>query len=178
MLLFSKWRNEYNDLHPDDKEKCIEEFKKRNDEISKNKCKIYPGEDTTEMLETVDMDIQRPAHVFDILDSQMQQNEEDDLETGAVDDPDYESFSYTGNLGKENTSQFESCKYRKIILPNEDEIKFLTRRMVPEQLNVLRKVIEYCKDVRKSEKNISHVVKPLRIIVHGGQGKKSKLFYF
>ena len=35
---------------------------------------------------------------------------------------------------------------------------------------VLRVVVGYCKDVVKSQNNLAHEIKPLRIIVHGGAG--------
>ena len=34
----------------------------------------------------------------------------------------------------------------------------------------MRIVVRYCKDVLKSQNNHAHVVKPLRIIAHGGAG--------
>ena len=57
-------------------------------------------------------------------------------------------------------------------MPNNDVINFLTRRLVPEQLDVLRRVVGYCKDVVKNEKNLSHKVTPLKIVVHGGAGEE------
>ena len=57
-------------------------------------------------------------------------------------------------------------------MPSNDEMDHFTRRLVPEQLNILRRVDTYCMDVLKSEEILSHAVKPLRIIVHGGAGKK------
>ena len=170
MLLYSSWRNEENEFYPDKKEECIEAYNTRIDEISRNKEKIYPGERTSNLLQNLDLETQKPSHIFDTLDCQREQEAADDFSVGAEDDPDYESMGYTGNLGQENQTSFESCKYRKISLPKDDEIEFLTRRMVPEQLNILREAIGYCKDVLKSEKNIRHIIKPFRIIVHGGAG--------
>lgn len=170
LLLYSNWKNEVNEFHPEKMEECIKVYEERFEEISSNKERIYPGEGVTTLLKTMDLDTQKPSHIFDILDSQRQQDEADDFTIGAIDDPDFESFGYTGNLGQEERNNFESSKYRRIILPSENEMKFLTRRMVPEQLNILRKVVGYCKDVLKSETNTGHTIKPLRIIVHGGAG--------
>ena len=124
------------------------------------------------------MTTDRPAHIFDTLDSQRQQEADEDLAIGAVDDPEFETFGYTENLGQESNSNnggnsnHESSKYRKIKMANDDEIKFLTRRLVAEQLDILREVTGHCKDILKSQNNIAHVVKPLRIVVLGGAGKK------
>ena len=73
-------------------------------------------------------------------------------------------------MGQENTTNFETARYRTIKLPDETERNFLTRRLVAEQLNILRVVVGYCKDVVKFQNNLAHEVKPLRIIVHGGAG--------
>ena len=171
LLLYTSWTDEEEEFHPNDKEKCQKEFKKRLDQIQANKEMIYPGEGTTELLESFDYAENQPQHVYDMLDSQRQQEEEEDKEIGATDDPEYETFGYTGNLGQEN-SPFESSKYRKIKMPNNDVINFLTRRLVPEQLDVLRRVVGYCKDVVKNEKDLSHKVTPLKIVVHGGAGEE------
>ena len=112
-----------------------------------------------------------PQHIYDTLDNQREQEEAEDMEIGAQDDPEYESFGYTENLGQENNPNYDTCKYRKIKMPNNDVINLLTRRLVPEQLDVLRQVVGYCKDVIKSEKNLTHQVTPLKIVVHGGSGE-------
>ena len=176
MLLFSKWRDEVAEFHPEEMKKCIEIYNERIDEIHKNKERIYPGEGTKVLIENLDLELLPPAHIFDALDGQRQQDADEDLAIGAVPDPAFESFAYTGNLGQENDDdKYENSKYRKIEMPNDDEIKFLTRRLVPEQLDILREVDRFCKDIDKSENNINHKVKPLRIMVHGGAGKKSTL---
>ena len=63
------------------------------------------------------------------------------------------------------------CKYKKICLPNDNEICSITRRLVPEQMDVLKKVISGCKDVVKCRNNLSLRPKPVRLILLGGQGK-------
>ena len=57
-------------------------------------------------------------------------------------------------------------------MPDENELKFLTCKLVPEQLNILRKLIGYCKDVVKATKRGDGKVKPdpIRMIIHGGAG--------
>ena len=176
MLLFSKWRNEVTEFHPEEMKKCIDIYKERIDEIHKNKDRIYPGEGTKVLIENLDLELLPPAHIFDTLDGQRQQDADEDLAIGEVPDPAFESFAYTGNLGQQNDGdKYENHRYRKIEMPNDDEIKFLTRRLVPEQLDILREVDRFCKDIDKSENNITHKVKPLRIMVHGGAGKKSIL---
>ena len=171
MLLYTAWRDEKKQFHADDEIKCIETYYEKIREIEKNKESIYPGEATMALMEDLDLETHKPAHMFDILDSQREQENEDDQVVGAVDDPEFESFAYTGNLGQESAASFETTKYRKITLPDDTEKNFLTRRLVPEQLNILREVVGYCKDVMKAQNNLAHKVKPLRIIIHGGAGE-------
>ena len=125
------------------------------------------------MLETLDLEkLDKPEHIFNTLDSQREQEKEDDLAIGPTDDPEFESFGYTENLDQESNIKYESSKYRKIVMPSLAERNFSTRRLVPEQLDILREVDKYCQDINKSKTNIAHVVKPLRMVVHGGAGKK------
>ena len=64
----------------------------------------------------------------------------------------------------------EEFKFRKIELPDDEEMRFITHRLVPEQMDVLRIVVQYCKDVVKRRENLVHPVTPLKIVVHGGAG--------
>ena len=171
LLLYTSWRDEKH-FHSKDFEKCIEIYKNKLEEIVRNKDMIYPGEGTIDLLENFDLEANKPEHVYDALDNQRQQEKEDDQVEGAIDDPEYETFAYTGNLVHENEVIYESSKYRKVEIPIDDEVNFLTRRCVSEQLDVLRQVVGYCKDVIRSQKNLTHVVDPLQVIVHGGAGKK------
>ena len=140
--------------------------------IEENREAIYPGDGIINLFESDDLEIQKPQHIFDVLDSQRQQENEDDKEIGVKDDPLFESFGYLGNLKQANEVQFEEFKYKKFCLQCDDEINFHTHRLVPEQLNILRKVVGYCKDVVRAQKNFNHNVKPLRLIIHGGQGNE------
>ena len=171
LLLFSPWRDEEKEFHAGNEKECIEEFNKRLEKIKKNKDMIYPGEGTLDLLENVDHDIQAPAHIYDMLDGEGQQQQEDDLADGQENDPQFESFGYTGNLAQGEHVPYESSKYRVVTVPKDHELKLKTKRLVPEQINILRKVVEYCRDVVKFRKKLRHPVKPLKLIVHGGGGK-------
>ena len=171
LQLYTPWRDERK-LLANDERKCIEKFHKMIEVIEANKKMIFPGEETIGLLENLDLELHKPMHIFDLLDSQREQEREEDLAVGVIDDPEFESFGYTGNLGQENDGNFESSKYRIVKMPSNDEMDHFTRRLVPEQLNILRRVDTYCMDVLKSEEILSHTVEPLRIIVHGGAGKK------
>ena len=62
-------------------------------------------------------------------------------------------------------------KYKRIEVPGENELNHFTRRLVPEQMNVLRKVIESCKDVVKSRNVPTLKPRQTMLLVHGGAGK-------
>ena len=170
MLLFSSWTDEENELSLQEVE-CLAEYIKRKDEIESNRQAIYPGEATIDYLESADLEILKPTHLLETLNGQGEQENSDDLEEeGIIDDPDFESFAYTGNLNLDGQQKFEDFKYKKICLPSDFELNHITRQLVPEQMNPMRKVLSACKDIAKSEKYPQIKIKPVRLILHGGAG--------
>ena len=105
-------------------------------------------------MDSSDFELQKPSHIYDALDGQREQENDDDNAIGVLDDPQYESFAYTGNLNQEVHAHEEDFKFKKIVLPSNDELKHITCSLVPEQMNILRQVIGYCKDVIKSDLNL------------------------
>ena len=176
MLLYTAWRDEEK-FHADDETKCIDLYHSSLEEISRNKKIIYPGEESIAFLENPDLETPKPEHIFDKLDCQGEQDKEDDLAIGETDDPEFETFGYTENLDQGSNPKYESSKYRKINLLTKAERNICTRRLVPEQLDILREVDEYCQDINKSKNNMAHVAQPLRIVLHGGAGKKNLHVY-
>ena len=169
MLLFSHWTNETNEL-PTDEVLCMEEYLKRKEEIDENRQVIFPGEPTMDYFDNEDLELLRPTHLLETLDGQGDQENNEDLVEGVIDDPDFETFGYLGNLAHGGKEQFEDCKYRKISLPSETEMEQTTRQLVPEQMNVVRKVISSCKDIVKAEEYPHLKRDPLRLLVLGGAG--------
>ena len=170
MVLFSPWMNEEKEL-PQDEDACIEEYIKRRDDINTNREAIYPGEATIDLLEGEEMELKRPTHLVEMLDNQGDQENADDIEEGAIDDPDFETFAYTGNLNlDEHPNKFEDFKYKELCVPDEFELQQMTRQLVPEQMNVMRTVLSSCRDIVKAEKYPQIKRKPVRRIVHGGAG--------
>ena len=176
LVLFSPWRDEEEEFHVDSPTDCVAEYKNRQKEINANRESMYPGEATINLLEIGDWDLQKPEHLAEMLDCQGEQNNEEDMAEGCVDDPEFESFAYTGNLkaddgqDEQSKGQFEDFKYKKITLPSKKEMKHLTRKLVPEQMNVLRKVVSMCKDIKRARKNPNIEPKPMRLLLHGGAG--------
>ena len=137
MLLFSHWTNEEAEL-PLDAESCLDEYEKRKEEIDQTRQSIFPGETTIDYFDNVDLEMIRSRHLLESLDSQGEQENNDDLEEGIIDHPDFETFGYTGNLNLSGQEQqFEDFKYKKICLPSDFELEQRTRQLVPEQMSVL-----------------------------------------
>ena len=179
MQLFTHWRNEEKEFHPENEVACLKMYESRAEEILNNKKAIFPGEETIEMLESANWELMQPTHLIETLDPQGEQEGNDDMIDGIDDDPEFESFAYTGNL---NLSHQENCsetgRYKQIQVPSDLELNKMTQALVPEQMNVLRKVVSSCKDIVKARHNPLVKPKPVRLIVHGGAGVgKSKTIH-
>ena len=172
LLLFYPWRDEINEFHREDSDLCKSKYHQCKAKIDEIRQLFYPGDATLELMDSNDFVEKKPCHIYDKLDGQGQQENEDDNVEGIIDDPAYESFGYRGNLNQEDIPFFESFKYKKVCLPSTDEMNFLTRRLVPEQLNVLRKVMRFCKKVLRYSYKVDPRMhpKPIRLIVTGGAG--------
>ena len=170
LLLFCHWRNEVVDFKRSNPKACIEVYEERRQELIDNKSNLFPGEQVLEAIDTADLEELKPTHIYDLIASQNVQDNEDDREQGVLDDPDFESFGYTGNLGEENRETREDCKFRKIKLPSNDELEIITRQLVPEQMNALRHIVFTMKSILRAKENLNISFKPLQLIVHGGAG--------
>ena len=65
---------------------------------------------------------------------------------------------------------FVDFNYKKITIPTPSELNQMSRKLVPEQMNVLRKVVSSCKTIAKAKNNPQVKPKPVRMIVYGGAG--------
>ena len=170
MQLFTHWRDEEKELLPESEEKCLKEYNNREGEIVSNKKAMYPGEDVVDMLET-NLEQLRPTDLLDTLDPQGQQEQEEDRIEGDIDDNEFESFGYTGNLNHRQQQIYDvSSRFKQIDLPSEFDLNHMARQLVPEQMEVMREVISSCKEIVKARNNPHIRCKPVRLIVHGGAG--------
>ena len=112
----------------------------------------------------------KPAHLFDHLDPQGEQDNDEENDLGMEEDDEYvgRDTDFESNLNKE--ANFDEFKYPKIILPEKTDILNMTLQLVPEQKRTLKYVIKFCHEVMVADKNISMNVDPLRLIIHGGAG--------
>ena len=112
------------------------------------------------------------VHVYDDLNCQGEQQNEDDRNVGLEDDPDFETFEWHGNNDEgefRHEKNYESSKYKKIDV-DKIELISLTRSLVPEQKRVLTIVLNLAKSHVKARHNTGMVVDPIYLVVHGGAG--------
>ena len=170
MILFTPWRDEVSELKRNDEESCRIEFEIRKDKIIAVRKLLYPGEEMVDKMFCEEMEEMRPQHVYDDLNCQGEQENDDDNEMGLQDDPDNETFQWRGEEeGADVKQYFESGKYKKITVEKEELIE-MTRMLVPEQKNVLSKVLDLCKAHVKARRRIGTSVEPLFLAIHGGAG--------
>ena len=141
LQLYTHWRKEF------DKDTCVEMHGKNKDQINANKKLIYPWEDPMDLFDQEEWEMIRPTHLIDMIDSQGEQENNDDLVEGTIENPD--NFHYAGDFDSTDRPIFDDAKYKQIKLPKDTEIDRLTTSLVPEQMDVLRLVVSACKDVVK-----------------------------
>ena len=168
LLLFTPWRNEAEELERDNPEACIQLYNDRSDAINSVKAEIFPGEDTLELLET-DLELIRPSHIYDEIDGQFEQENEDDFDEGLEDDPRYAALEPETSHKEEDKPSLEQIRYKKLKVPDEEELKAITHRLADEQMEIVTKVVTFCKGVVKSRNCHKESVEPLRLVVHGGK---------
>jgi hypothetical protein len=175
LLLFTPWRDEESELFRNDPEACINLYKERFQVLKTNKESIFPySTEMEEVQQAIDdgtFDF-RPAHIYDMLDGHGAQENEDDFGLGMEDDPDFIGCD-PANLAKDQIVekyQEESYKYRKIQIEEDQELLEMTRKLVPEQMMALEKVVKFSKGVVKSMKASVDYPEPLLLIIHGGAG--------
>ena len=111
----------------------------------------------------------RPTNLFDTLDSQSEQENEDDAELK-------EPLDETPVVAEEdnNVTQIkpEMSKFKIPQVEDDDSMRRMARALSEEQRMVFDKIVDYVKKVACSKKYVSDDFSPPQIIVHG----KSKLF--
>jgi hypothetical protein len=176
MCLFLPWRNEEQEFFRDDPLQCIAVYKDSIQKLSDNQRQMFPfSEEIDAIQESIENGTfdARPAHIYDLLDAQAEQADDDDNVVGMQDDPAYAGID-PDNLTKEQRGSDqvhnETFKFRQIHVEDDCELLEMTRRLVPEQMVVLEKVVGFCKCVVKSRNPNVEYPDPLNLIIHGGAG--------
>jgi hypothetical protein len=117
----------------------------------------------------------RPAHIYDLLDAQKVQDDDDDNCEGLEDDPSHAGLDpanlTTEQKAADKIGNGETFKFRQILVEEEEDLLQMTRRLVPEQMMALEKVIAFSSGVVKSRNPEVDYPDPLYQIIHGGAGK-------
>ena len=130
LLLFLPWRNEMVELGRNDPMLCCGLYNTMKEEILTKRKIMFPGEDIVEMTDFEVLAENRPTHIYDTLNPQGELENEDDKEQGAEDDPKYAAYN---NGGFDDEQAFpEQCRYKSLNVPSDEELLFLTRRLVDE----------------------------------------------
>ena len=173
MMLFSHWRNEEQELHPNDQAKCLEEYKNREQEINLVKNWIFPGENALDLEDFEYLEENRPQHVYDMLDCQGEQENDDDNDLQDEDNLEIAPLAWNGK-DEPNTlnpdAKRESGKFRLVPMLKDDELMILTRMQVGEQKEALSKVINICKSIKRRARQHSIQIEQLLLLIHGGAG--------
>ena len=169
LQLFHPWRNEVDDLLRYHSNLCIELYDAHKKEILQNRKLLYTGEEVVELMDLEMIVEMRPSHVYDTLNPEGEQEQEDDKAEGVEDDPNFAAYDHGGNL-MDQEPKADNYKYKSIDVPSKEDLQFMTRRLVDEQQLVLQEVVGYCKKVKRSRKTNEGRPPPCRIIVHGGAG--------
>ena len=180
MLLFSPWINEVLELFPYDEAKCVQLYEAKKEAISFVKAQIFPGESAIDMDMCEFFEKERPTHVYDNLDCEGEQ-ENNDLNNIEQEEDNVEiaPLQWTGPDDRDSfepDSRQEGGKYKIIPLLKDDDLMKMTRGLVAEQKQVLSKVVAVCKGYLKARSKLTLQTKPLLMLIHGGAGVgKSKI---
>ena len=127
-------------------------------------------------------DKERPTHVFDTLDCQGEQDNEDaDYDIDEKDHLDIAPLDWNGADETDNVDtnlDRESGNYRKIPLLKDNTLMILTRSLVDEQKDALSKLIDVCKSHLKAQSKLHLKTKQLLLLIHGGAGNLRLLTCF
>ena len=173
MMLFMSWSQEEHDI-PRNSELCIMKYEKKRNEIEVNKKGLFRFASTMDLLDSdVQLDEACPTHIYDELDPELEQhNNEKDNIVGEV-DPEFAGRHHDHvdpNAEQVEDNTMKEFRYKAIDIPEEQDMKVLLKKLVPEQQYGLDKVVKYCTDIIKNGHRSSIPVDPLRLIIHGGSG--------
>ena len=94
---------EQQDLKPNDRLMCINEYENRVEEIKLVREIMFPGQDFVNLLENSDLSEKVPEHIHELIDNQRCQEDDDDAEEGEMIDPLFASMHH--DLGPEEKEE-------------------------------------------------------------------------
>jgi len=185
LMLYKPWRSE-NELAENDFEKCLELFneidtlereKPENEQVTKiekTMLTLFPNIKSVEEGRTkvAEAKSERALHIGDEIDPALEQTEGDDNEI-AMKLP--EEFSHRDPLGyDEEDNNYHTSKekvlFKRLDVSNHNEMLCSVRKLVPEQRIAFDKVIQFCKNLKKSLDGKNRAPIPPLLMIHGGAG--------
>ena len=165
ILLFYPWRNECEDLKPRDAKAVIDLYQRELKTILENRQSVLPYSTmVTEMKECLENNTDmRPMHISDILDSTLEQLNDDDKEME-------EPFDDTPVVVEEDNSHHlntSGIRYKIPIVDDEDTMLNLARALGTEQRMVFDKFVDYVKKIKCQRKIVTNDFSPPRMIATG-----------
>ena len=171
LLLFTPWNDEQADFERirNIPEECISLYNSKIQEIEMVRTSTFLGEDTVEYLES-DLELLRPSHVYDDIDGQREQENEEDLDEGLDDDPRFVGLDHDGKkMEEEQRTNLEQIKFKKVQVPSDADLSTMLRRLANEQMSIVMDVAKVCKRIVRARKSPQVRVIPCRKVVHGGK---------
>ena len=174
MMFLSPWRNEELELFPNNEKKCIEEYNKRKDKITMVRQWLFPGDESIDLGDFDLFEQNRPQHVYDDLDCQGEQENDDDNDLEEADDLGIAPLQWDGKGDGDDInpdSKSEKGIFKVVPLLKDDVLMKLTRMLVGEQKEALSKIVSVCKDILKAQSNLNFCYEAILCLIHGGAGK-------
>ena len=170
IFAYSAWRNEANDI-PRGQNSCKAKYNSVKDEMKANRQAMFPLEDDFDVLE-VDLEDpdNRPQHIYDQLDPQGEQENQEDQAIGTEEDTEFNARHTDFAHEEESAVHYDNFQYPPIDPISKNDLLELVRSLHPEQYKPFEKLVQYCKKVKRARKPNSKIVQALRMIIHGGAG--------
>ena len=169
LQLYSPFKSE-EDLEPDSLEKCQLLFNERSEH---NGCLKIGNVKSILMkhLDCVEDGLERAqetinSNVADIMDSTLQQDNEECADEGVEDHPDFVLKDPSDLLAHEP----ERGRFKTIELYDEQTLDIMSRNLDEDQKVVLETGINFAKSIVKSRKKDNALVSPELLVVQGGAG--------
>ena len=179
LLLFLPWFDEAELFaDPDDENKCKQLYLDKKEIIETNRKKIFPFAKTIEVLYDMAEAEERPAHIYDNLDPEGQQDnleceeQMEPLDTSELPD---EPTNPPQMNAKNRASRKESCIVKPIELGTDEQMLQDARSLSFEQKVVFNMYIDFIKKIiiKETGKPIDIDAPQLKIT-----GKKCKVYFY
>ena len=158
------------DLHTLTNKELSDVYVHNQEHIQQVKAKVMPYlEDVEEQRFFVEeaTKLLDPTKIGDQLAPTREQDNDDALNEGVQDDPDYQHID-PNNI--DIPQEVKTSGYGNINIPDKKELHVRTRRLDKDQHRVVDIIITYCKDLARARINQSPVPSPPHIMVHGAAG--------